>query len=617
MKISDDKWYKRIQSSRTRRDKYLDLWSAYARLHTNAYQAVADKNDDRSIDLPNGDQIKAGAIHRNIEQTCALMDVPEIGIRAAAQDFTAELGAEDTHRESIVEMGLLYSMSSSGFLTDSETVDFQKRDGFIIGHGINYSGWRSVEREVDGPAIPRLVEIEDGSFTPMLDEDTGAPMFEQEKVKETVYESVQDSHVSPTEFLCSSTCRTLFDSPWHGWERVVDLDELKADSRYDIPADVLGTAFNRTNIYGVSDDEDSIEDNSVKLITVWDKLTYKLIHFIEYTAPSKDEGGKKKRRPPKKNLLNLIKIYEAEWPVIFSHPDHSPFTFFVPVPANDLPFGISQIEHIRNQAVEKDKIRTRMANITRQIKNIFWFNKNRLNSDDLDAALKSPDMKGVGLDIQPGEKPTDLLGSLPAPNIHPDIYRQAGLADDDVNRTSGIPEVPFTGADTATESENQMAVGGARPKRKKRIVLKFMGDVASRHRDLIRAFGPQGRTMVVPAADGTPLTLNYGREAFEGDFDIKVLPGGEALTVSPVKQKTMLEAAGMMLGKYGHQFDVIFTRQLLTMFDFRDINNLMAAAQQLPPDLQDGNAAQPENFSPENFTDAQAIRAAVNSPVEG
>ena len=38
-KVAPETWANRIEASRRRRDEWLDLWSEYARLHTNAYIA--------------------------------------------------------------------------------------------------------------------------------------------------------------------------------------------------------------------------------------------------------------------------------------------------------------------------------------------------------------------------------------------------------------------------------------------------------------------------------------------------------------------------------------------------------------------------------------------------
>lgn len=623
-------WQERIADARTRRERFLPIWEMYARMHTNAYRAVRDKNDDALVIFPTGDQVKAGLIFRNIEQTLALLEVPEIGVRVTATDFARALGAEDTHRESVVEQALWRSMMRSGLIKEDEEVDYIKRDGTIIGHGINYTCWRIVEEEVEVPAIPVFEVDATGVFVPVLD-DSGAPVFETVKQRRVVWEGCQDERISPLEFLCDPGARRLYKASWHGFERPVKLAELRKDPRYRIPDDVVGTSFAIRDIYGNEGQEEEVITDAVMVIVIWDKETKTLLTFLETSPP----GGVVTRARQVGNSIKdrtranqLITIGAMKWPVEFSHPDYSPFTFYIPIPAQDHPFGISQIEHARNQAVEADKLRTRQANITRQIKRIPWYKKGRVDPQQIEEAYRSPDVKPVGLDIQDGEKPEQLFGELPVPTVDPDIYKQYVIAEQGVDKTTGISDVPGGGADTATEAEHIFEIGNARARRKKRKYLSFLTAVACRHLDYLRQFSPEGETIIVPDVDGRPLTLAYGREAFEGDFQIEVVAGGGAMALSPVKQKLMVEAAGLLFGKFGPFFDRIFLRQLLTMFDFRDINELMRAAMlgmgaQVPPAMLvppgAGARGSPpggvprEQFSVDDYSTPQAIRAGINA----
>lgn len=617
MKPTDDAaiWKKRIEAARQRRARYESLWALFARLHTNAYRAVQDKNDDALVTLPTGDQVKAGLIFRNVEQTRALLDVPEIGVRASALDYTRELGTEDTHREAVVEQALYRSLLCSGLVKDAEEADFVKLDGTLFGHGIDFTAWRVEEQEVEVERIPVLTEGADGAFVPLVEE--GVAVSEPITAKQVVWEGCEDSHISPLEFLTEASCKRFEKAGWHGFERPVKLADLKRDPRYTIPEGLEGTSFRLKDIYADEGQEEEQVEDAVMRVVIWDKTHKELITFIETTAAGatgRTTGKKAKAAAPD---MDLVPIRVERWPVEFSHPDDSPFSFYVPIPARDHPFGISQIEHARNQAVEADKLRTRQANITRQIKRIPWYNKQRVDKDQLDQALKSDDMVAVGLDIRDGEKPEQLFGELPVPSVHPDIYKQYIVAEQGVDKTTGISDVPGGGADTATEAEHIFDIGNARAKRKKRLYLKFLTSVAKRHRDYLKAFAAEGETIIVPDLDGRPLTLAYGRAAFAGEFDIEVVAGGGAMALSPVKQKLMVEATNQLMGKFGPMFDRVYLRQLLTMFDFRNINELVRAAM-----AGTGAAGAPGSvplpgFSPNNYSNAQAIRAGINAPNEG
>lgn len=615
--VSHEVWHERIKAARARREKYETLWSQYARLYANSYRAIQDKNEDRNVSLPNGDQVKVGMVYRNIEQTMALLEVPEIGVRATAEDFTYELGAEDSHREAVVETALVRSLNRSGLINGDEECDYIKRDGIIIGHGINYTYWRVVEEEVPLPPIPVLTEADDGTFVPLYDELAQQPVYERGTEKRITFEAVQDEHVSPIEFLFDAAARKIRKSSWHGWERAVKLEDLRKNPRYTIPDDIQPMVIQAKDIYGEEEPDESTEADSVKIITIWDKTNRELITFIEHNPPARVSSGKRTRRRGRE--LELVEIGMEKWPVQFAHPDDSPFSFFIPSPCNDHPFGISQIEHIKNQAVEVDKLRSRAANLTRQLKVVLLYQKGKIDHDQLTQALRSPEAVPVGVSLQDGDDWQKLFKEVQPAKLPREIYDQITQAEEDVRKTTGISETPFGGAETATESENQMAVGGARPKRKRRLYLSFLTETAKRHLDYLREFAPEGQTIVVPAPDGTPLTLPFGRAALQGQFNVSVLPGGEAMTASPVKQKTMIELNAQIKGQFGPVFDRIFLRQMLTMFDVRDQNALMRAAQmgmQMPGMMGVPGQQRPE-LNLNDISNGQAIRAAVNAPNEG
>ena len=192
---SDTGWERRLDDARQRRQRYESLWAQYARLHTNAYRAVKELNDDANVHLPNGDQIKAGLVFSNIEQTMAQLEIPEIGVRATAFDYTRELGAADTHRESVVEQALYWSLLNSGLIKDAEEADFVKLDGTLVGHAVNFTHWRLEEEEIETDRIPVLEEGDDGTFAPRLTD--GIEAFEPVMATQTVWEGCQDEHLSP------------------------------------------------------------------------------------------------------------------------------------------------------------------------------------------------------------------------------------------------------------------------------------------------------------------------------------------------------------------------------------------------------------------------------------
>jgi hypothetical protein len=238
-----------------------------------------------------------------------------------------------------------------------------------------------------------------------------------------------------------------------------------------------------------------------------------------------------------------------------------------------------------------------------------------------DSAFRGPDAEPVGLDIQENEDPSRLFGELPFPRVHAELFQGINVARDDIRNVSGMSEVPYGGASTATESENMMAIGGARPNRKRRLYLAYLTRVAEVHRDFLRAFAPEGELIRAVDVDGTEILLPYGREAFAGDFFVEVVAGGGASAVSPIRQKMMMEMGNAFLGKFGPKFDLVFLRQALTMMDARDLNALTTAAREglmgIGGAVPAGPGAPRPAIAPDDYTNGQALRAAINAPNEG
>lgn len=626
--VDVDTWAQRIDAARDRRDRWISLWAEYARLHTNAYMASKAVNDDPAVFLPNGDQVKLGLVHRNIEQTMALLEVPEVGVRVTAMDYRRELTQDDTHREGVVEAALVRSLKRSGLVKGTEEVDPIKRDGVIIGHGVCYSWWRRVEREVEVSRIQVLEADEAGVLQPVVD-DAGNPVFEPLLEKRVIWHDVQDERVSPLEFLFDAQALSMVKSPWHAMDRVVRAADVKANPDLVVPDYLAPTSFTVRDLYGDTNPDQHQEDECYRQIVIWDKESSELITLLEGKDTRKGVSAKaptkrkvKGKNSAKEHLCYAVAAVER-WPLTFPLPDDSPFSFFIPIPANEFPWGISQIEHIRIPALEADKTRTRWANMVRRTRRIPWYLKGRVDADQIANAFNGNSDDPVGIDLRDGEKPDLLFGELPIPGVDADFYSAAKAAAAEIPLISGVPEAPFSGAGTATESENIMAVGGARPDRKRRKLLSFYTDVLRKHLAFRREFDAEGQQIVVMGPEGVPFNQTYGREAFQGDLEAEFLPGGEAMTLSPVRQKMLIEAGNLFLGRFSPRFDRIFARQLFTMLDMRDVNALLEAMPNsnapYPAPLPgggDGRARAPA-FAIGDQSNGQAIRAAVNAASEG
>lgn len=610
-------WKKRIGAARQRRDQHRNDWAVYATLHARVYRELRAGNDDALVDLPNGDRVTVAVVHRNVEQTRAILDIPEIGVRAEAQDSTRELTSVDTHLEAVVEAACYDSMMRSGLLREEGVVDMVVLDAILVGHGVSYSYWRELQEEVELEPVRVLRETDDGQYQDVLDEETGEALFERAREARTVWQGVADEHVPVLEFLFDSTAASIRLATWHGREQVVKLDALLADSRFELPAGLEPQSFERRDLFGAEREtpaQQQADPDSVKLVTIWDKAHRELLFCLE--CPQFKDGFE-----PAELVDDLLLIRAERWPMRLSLPGDSPFTAYVPMSISDDPFGISQVLHIRVQGVEIDKLRTRVANLTRQLKRVFMYDRTTITQPEIDAALARDDFSFLGLSVPEGTSLKQLFEEFPMPAIRAELFQQIGQAEEDVRKTTGVSETPWGGAGTATESENIMAVGSARPNRKRRLLLEYLATVARVHKDLLAAFAPPGTVAVIPGDDGLPVAVPYGREALQGQFLITIQPGGGATSISPVKQKMLIEAANLFMGRFGPKFDLVLMRQMLPLMDLRGQQALLRAAAEaigmqqagMPPGMPAAAPGPRPDFAPGNYTNAQTIRAGINA----
>ena len=530
MKNTDtDIWHQRINASRRYRESWEPIWQHYARLHTEGKEALGGVTDDQITDLPNGHRVKISLVYRNLEQTMAFLETPDIGVTARATSSERELDNVDTHREAVVEQAVSVSMKDSGLVEGPERLEQIKLDGLICGHGINYSWWNVVEEEIEVATVPVLVEI-GGALKPKVDGKTGRQKFDIEKQTVPVFEFVEDMRISPMQFLFASGVGHIQDSQWYGFESVVRLAVLEQDSRYDLPKDIEPSSFKVKSLTGdMEPGDDYLQEDSVKLIVIWDKETRELIHFIE-TSASEEKSSGSSWQGKKGQDTSLREVYRVKHPVRFDKPQQGPFNFWVPEPASDTPYGISHIEHIRNPAVEADVMRSRRADLSAQQKRLWAYNKGLITQEQMDEVLSSErDLEAVGVEIDSDNERFTLdnaVKEIQTPGVPDELMRYQPHAEDDVRKNSGIAETPFGGAETATESENQQMIGQARPNRKRNKLYKFLGAIAKTHHAFLREFLPSGQQQRIELPDGRTEILQYGRDALQGTFNIKVTPSG-------------------------------------------------------------------------------------------
>ena len=339
MKITDETWRKRIDAARERREPYEQIWQHYCQLHGDSEQLALSGDHDRLVDLPTGDRIRLGLVFRNIEQTLGYLEMDDIGVTARATSYMRPLDNIDTNNEAVVEQAIYDSMKSSGLVGGPERIDRIKLDALLVGHSISFSWWKVLEEEIETERIPILVESpeKDGTLEPKTDKN-GEPVFQPQMETITLWEGMVDERISPLEFLVSSTATSIDESHWLGYERIVRLDDLKDDPRYaGLPQDLKGGSYEIKTLQGErgADGTDYFMEDSVKLITVWDRPTRNLITFLETGQRKNRHPNDAKQDHHNESSESFIRLKQVQFPVEFDNPQDSPFAIYIPIPAND------------------------------------------------------------------------------------------------------------------------------------------------------------------------------------------------------------------------------------------------------------------------------------------
>lgn len=627
-KVPVAQWRKRFDGCRSAREQLEESWALNARLW--AMSQAAGPRSTLSLDgsedlLGRRDRISLGMVHRNCEQTMALLDMPEVSISATLVEFGREIDTSDEAAENLVAAAIGQSLRDSGMLGGMRVADLVKQAALICGHGVTYTHWRQVTREVDLGTLS-VFEVSgltmDGSedLQPALD-DAGNPRVEPLVMTETVREQCQDVFVSPLDFLFDSQAPSIAASGWHAFEQVVRLKDLEADSRFVLPPGCEERLHERENLFDERPGTEEVTTRGVAIVTAYDKATRQLVVFLDESVGARlpDSVVDAEARAG----TNLVCILAETFPVDLADPDASPFSAFVPIPLIDFPWGISQIGTIRSVAETAEKLESRQSTQTLSQKRIFVSDANSgVTDEEIRTAMSAPDFAVV--QIQNGlMAPLDkLLTELPMPRPTAETYSGIERAKGDMAATSGVSDVPYGGAGTATESENMMQIGGARVTRKRGLFLAFLEQVADLHLAFLAAFAPPAQTLMVPGTFG-PEPMRFGREAFSvGRFRLRVAPGGSAAADTPVQQKAKVDFAGMVAPLAGPALKLELLSMMATSLGIHDQARLRRAAVQdlmgAPPALPEAGSSgvdgriRGETSSPEVMAAGQVMRAGVN-----
>lgn len=627
-KVPLDDWRARIEGARTERAKFVDSWARNARLYAMA-RAIGPRSetwlDGQEDLLGRRDRIALGLVHRNAEQTMAVLDMPEVGLSATMVEFYRETTESDEAAENLVSAAVGQSLRDSGLLSGPKVADMVKQVALICGHGVSFTHWRRVTRDLDlglGPVFEVTGEDADGGeiLEPKLGDD-GEPLIEPMSVTEVVREQCADVFVSPLDFLFDTQAPSIAMSGWHAFEQLVRLKDLQADGRFMLPDELEERTHRRVNLFNETPGAEVTTTKGVAVITAFDKATRQMCVFLEADRCQRVDD-RHASEPLSRERAPLHCIMAETFPVDMASPDDSPFSAFVPMPLVDFPWGISQIGTIRVSAEMADKLESRLSTQTLDQKRIFLTDANSgVTEDAIRDAMRAPDFAVVSIQNGMGQDLSKLLTELPMQKVTEETFGGINRGKADVAATSGVADMPYGGAGTATESENMMAVGGARVQRKRQLYLQYLEHAAQVHLAYLATFAPDGQTIMVQGLWGAE-PMRYGREAFAaGRFNLRAVPSGSAAADTPVQQKAKVDFAGMVAPFAGPALKLVLLETLATSLGLHDQARLRRAAIQdmqgsLAPPMGPGGVdgrLQGRVPSPEAAMPGQVMRYGINA----
>jgi hypothetical protein len=234
--------------------------------------------------------------------------------------------------------------------------------------------------------------------------------------------------------------------------------------------------------------------------------------------------------------------------------------------------------YIWDQQQEINRYRTKAGIQTRRDNRVMIADQ-RCDAGDLERIAEGED--GVIVQLQGmGMKPKDAVAALEFPKVSVDVYQLSAIADDDIQKDSGLGEVHLGGgirARTATAAEIQEGSVGVTLDMKLEAIHDFVEDLARDLRALMRQYYTEDR-FVELFWEGSK-----NMEAWRGsdleDYEIKVEMGSSMAQDQNILRMQLQQAVELGAQVPGVDIQWLFKRYLET---FPHIRNPEEAFQSQP-----------------------------------
>jgi len=413
---------------------------------------------------------------------------------------------EDIKSAELLERAVNYLWKELGL---KEEVRRALLDGLIVGHG-----WIKIGYRVE-TVLLNTSSIKDRAKEAVAELDPNATNnFVDEYIND---EEVWAKHISPFEIFVDPEAKNLSDARYVIHRMVKTLEEIKRDSNYKNTDKIKPThIFEQELLENVN--PTYLESDDIKRVVLWE-IWDRESNFIRVVADGCDSFLRNEEIPYKM--------------------DGYPFAMLA---FNDVPgefYPISEVEIIRTQQLEINKIRSFQLDHIKRASRKILFEKGSLDDNQIEKLTNPEDMSLVEVnDISRIRVLEDI--TLPR-----DIFNVGQMQKDDIREMTGISEYQRGGfplaKKTATEARIIQNASQSRSFEKAVLLENFTESVAKKVIQLVKQYYDRDKLITIVGDKGFHWR-DYNREEIQKEYDVSVVAGSMVKPDSELEKLKAMEA---------------------------------------------------------------------------
>lgn len=233
----------------------------------------------------------------------------------------------------------------------------------------------------------------------------------------------------------------------------------------------------------------------------------------------------------------------GEWPFDINAVDGFPIKLYIPLPADNDPYGVAPMSYLVAAQQEKNCVRSKMSEMVKKWRNLTLYDKNDTDPRNIDAIANAPEGSLVGVD--------STRNFLPMPAVMDSLQHLLAYEQriaDDIRIQSNVSDYQLAGtgdSNFATDSALQAQAASARREDDMVLVRRFLGDSVKFAFQLRQEL--QTNEESVKITGDTSEWLKVSPEQIVGEYDFHL----EVEDAPSDSQRAREEATMLLEGFYG------------------------------------------------------------------